>query len=88
MLALLVATEITLQDTLKYVSQIGVLGLLIIVLYGGYKRLWVWGWLYREQEARINKLERERDDWRDIALHGTTLAEATVDLFHRSRSQT
>jgi hypothetical protein len=80
-------SELSLQEALKYVSQAGVLGFLIIVLYGGYKKWWVFGWLYRESEARTVKTEKERDDWRDIALHGSTIAEKTVDLFKRSRKE-
>lgn len=73
------------QVFFKYVSQAGVLGFLIVVLYGGYRKWWVFGWIYRDSEVRTQKIEKERDDWRDIALHGTNLAEQTVDLFRRSR---
>lgn len=82
---LLASFSTDLQDALKYISQIGVLGVLTVVLYGGYKRWWVFGWIYQQSEIRVEKLEKERDDWRDLALHGTTLAEQTVDLFRRSR---
>lgn len=67
-------------DILKFINSGGVLGLLVIAIVGGYRKWWVYGWIYRE-------VERERDDWRDIALHGTDLAEKTVDLFKRSRNQ-
>lgn len=77
----------TITDLLKYVSQAGVLGLLVIILFGGYKKWWVFGWIYRESEERTSKAEKERDDWRDLALHGTNLAEQTVDLFKRSRKE-
>jgi hypothetical protein len=80
----IVASVVDIQGILKYVSQIGVLAYLAITLYGGYKKWWVFGWIYRESLERINKLEKERDDWRDLALHGTNLAEQTVDLFRRS----
>jgi hypothetical protein len=85
-MSFLLAQGITLAEILKYVSQGGVLGLLIVILFGGYKRWWVFGWIYKESEERVAKAEKERDDWRDIALHGTTLAEQTVDLFKRSRN--
>lgn len=78
-------TGLTIQTVLKYVSQAGTLGMLVIILFGGYKKWWVFGWIYRESEKRTEKLEKERDDWRDLALHGTNLAEQTVDLFRRSR---
>lgn len=84
-LFLLIASDATFTDILKYVSQGGVLGLLFFILIGGYRKWWVFGWLYSESEDRTKKAERERDDWRDLALHGTSLAEQTVDLFRRSR---
>lgn len=84
-LAMLIASDTTFTDLLKYISQGGVLGLLFFILVGGYRQWWVFGWQYKESEERIEKTERERDDWRDIALHGTNLAEQTVGLFKRSR---
>lgn len=79
--------DVTIADLLKYISQGGVLGLLTLILFGGYKRWWVFGWLYKEAQDRTIKAEKEKDDWRDIALHGTSLAEQTVDLFRRSRTK-
>jgi hypothetical protein len=85
MLHLLFDTGFTITDLLRLISQGGVLGLLIFLVFGGYKQWWVFGWLYREEKDRTTKAEKERDDWRDLALHGTNLAEQTVDLFRRSR---
>lgn len=85
MVAILGASGLTLAEFFKYLSQAGVLGLLGIVIFGGYRQWWVFGWQYKEAKARIDKAEKERDDWRDLALHGTSLAEQTVDLFRRSR---
>lgn len=86
MLHLLLADGgLTIQEALKYISQAGVLGLLTVIIFGGYKKWWVFGWIYKDAEARTAKAEQERDDWRDLALHGTSLAEQTVDLFRRSR---
>lgn len=83
----LLLSDLTIQDLFKYLSQGGVLGLLIIMVYGGYKKWWVFGWIYQQSEDRTSKAEKERDDWRDLALHGTNLAEQTVDLFRRSRKE-
>lgn len=65
-------------DILKYLNSAGVLGVLILAIIGGYRRWWVYGWLYKQ-------MEQERDDWRNLALHGTKIAEQTVDLFRRGR---
>jgi hypothetical protein len=84
MLPLLLDAGITFAELLKLISQGGVLGILIFMVFGGYKQWWVFGWTYREEKERTSKAEKERDDWRDLALHGTNLAEQTVDLFRRS----
>jgi hypothetical protein len=81
-----VDTGVSITDILKYISSVGVVGILVVAMYGGYKKWWVFGWNYRESEERTQKAEKERDDWRDLALHGTNLAEQTVDLFRRSRT--
>lgn len=75
----------TVQDLIRIITDTGLVGFMLIALFGGYKKWWVFGWSYKESEKRAEKLEKERDDWRDIALHGTALAEQTVDLFKRSR---
>ena len=54
-------------------SQIGLSGLLILVLIGGYRGWWYYGTTYRS-------VEKERDTWRTIALSGTNIAERVVIL--------
>lgn len=87
LLHLLAATDVSITDAFKWVSQGGILGVLVFILVGGYKKWWVWGWIYQDAEERAAKAEKERDDWRDIALTGTSVAEKTVDLFKRSREK-
>jgi hypothetical protein len=81
MLHLLLDTGVNLPDILKIVSQAGVVGLLLIILVGGFRKWWVFGWQYKEAIEQQKKIEQERDDWRNLALHGTNLAEQTVNLF-------
>ena len=57
----------------------GTLALLLIIIVGGYRKWWVFGWLYRDKddEARY---------WRDIALRALNVGEAAVsrdDARHR-----
>lgn len=61
---------LTLIDKL---SGAGLATLLIVILYGGFKRLWVWG--YQLEEMRI-----DRDRWQQLALKGTALSERTLNL--------
>jgi len=80
-------SEVTITDIFKWVTSGGIVGVLLFVLVGGYKGWWVFGWQYKDALDRIDQAEKERDDWRDIALTGTSMAERTVDLFRRSREQ-
>ena len=86
-LILFASDTTTVTDALRWISQGGILGVLVFILLGGYKKWWVWGWIYEDAEERATKAEKERDDWRDIALTGTSVAEKTVDLFKRSRDK-
>lgn len=49
----------------------GVLAVLVLIILGGSRRLWVWGWQYRE-------MENDRDFWRDVALKTVDITEAVA----------
>lgn len=62
-----------------YISKIGVVALLALIIYGGVKQWWVFGWLYKQER-------QEKQEWKDIALrsqkvadHSTTITEKLVD---------
>ena len=69
-----------LKQLLDIVNTVGLVGVLVMILWGGAKRLWVYGWYYREQQQYQIRLVRERNEWRDIALRGTVLAEKAVSV--------
>ena len=47
-----------------WVQTAGLTALLLVILYGGRKRVWVWGYLYEE-------VKTELDHWRACALRGS-----------------
>jgi hypothetical protein len=61
-------------------SQGGVVFLLVLILVGGSMKKWVWGWSYEE-------LRKERDEWRTLALEGTTIAERAVTVTEAAASE-
>ena len=80
------------------ISELGVLGLLCLALMGfivgGWKRVYVWGWLLVEAENRrkeegaryeilLTMAKNREDDWRQIALSGGRIAESAVDMAKR-----
>lgn len=58
-------------------AALGPLGLLVFLLvgvvWGGIKQWWVFGWQYREAV-------RDRDDWRHLALQGTSAADKAAEV--------
>ena len=63
---LLIASE--LQPIFDYADRLGVVAMLIVIILGGFRGWWVWGRDYK-------KMEQEKNDWRNLALSGTELAD-------------
>jgi hypothetical protein len=63
---------------LDYASRGGVIGLLAIILYGGFKKepWWVFGWVYRDLESRYERRGVQLDKWWETARKATITAEA------------
>lgn len=57
----------------QWANTLTVAGVLLAIIVAGYKRLWVWGWQYSE-------VQKDRDFWREAALHGKYMTERTVQL--------
>lgn len=49
----------------------GTLVLTLLILYGGRRKWWVFGWYAQE-------VAKERDEWKEAALRGTRIAEVVV----------
>lgn len=72
-------------DLLDYLSRASIVTFLIIIVYGGYKRWWVFGWVYREKIEELtatkveytinfNAIRDEKNAWRETALKGASIA--------------
>lgn len=57
-------------------SDLGLTGLLIVVLIGGFREWWIYGPSHKRQ---IEQLTKDRDFWRSAALRGTSIAEKAVE---------
>lgn len=79
------------ETILQIVRDGGIIGLLLIILVGGAKKWWVWGWIYEESELRnVKQLEtwhterealiREKDEWKDLALSGSRITESALEV--------
>ncbi len=66
-------------DLLKVVQELGGFTTLsfgtvmVLILYGGYKRIWVWGY-------QLDKVQKEADEWKDAALRSSGLAQTSLSI--------
>jgi len=68
-----VLLEVTSNDAMQMIREGGSLALLIFVVVGGMRGVYIWRWVY-------DKLEKDRDEWKRIALSSTTLADRAVEI--------
>lgn len=63
----------TLPELFMYISDGGVIGLLILAVVGGFRRWYVFGWQY-------DMIVKERDEWKHAALRATGINEKVLDV--------
>ncbi len=70
-------------DLVRDLLDVGLSGLLILVLIGGFREWWVYGPAHKrtvaELHQRLKDLGADRDFWRTAALRGTKIAEKAVE---------
>jgi hypothetical protein len=59
-------------------SPLGLAGLLLVILWTGAKRWWVFGWIYEDKK-------RESEEWKRLALAGTNIAAKVTEALERKR---
>lgn len=76
---------------LEKISQAGTPVLLAFVLYGGYKKWWVWGWILEDSEAdfekQLSKSDSEKETWKNLALENIAIANRATDEGERLRQE-
>jgi len=77
------ATEPTILDILNYADQISTIALLIFAFVGLHRRWWVPGWAYAQAISRFQKMEAEKNAWRDTALKAQHIATDAFDEYKR-----
>jgi len=63
--------NLTIRDILGLVSDGGVPALLLIIIYTGLKKKWVFGWY-------VEEISTDRDEWKQAAKAGTFIAHRAV----------
>jgi hypothetical protein len=78
--ALADATGVNPTSAIDIIQSTGIIGILVIILFTGIKRMWVFGWQYNELKERYAKLVEEKDGWKDLAMRSANLAESIQEL--------
>ena len=72
-----------LVDLAGKLSGAGLATVLILILIGGWKGLWVFGWVQMRERAMLEQqrdhLFKEREEWKTLALRATATADKAVD---------
>ena len=78
--------------------DITISGGLVVILFGGARKVWVWGWQLKDTIANCDKQmadlvtryekqladsERRESEWRELALEGRQITRTAVDLAKR-----
>lgn len=58
---------------IDYVSKGGFIFLLLVIIYGGMKKWWVFGWQYEE-------CRRSEEQWKEVALKSQHIADTSATL--------
>lgn len=68
------------NEVVALAEKLGAVGfpsLLILILYGSYKRIWVWGSQLKEKEV-------ECEQWKTAFLRGASHTDKAIDLAAKS----
>jgi hypothetical protein len=74
---------VTLVELWAYVRDGGMIALLALILIGGWKRYWVFGWYAVEQRERIVDLEKRLERATRVAETGTAAADRATRVVER-----
>lgn len=70
----------TVQEIFEFLKTTGLVGALMIFIWGGVKRWWVYGHQYDD-------LRRERDAWRESALRNGNFVDRSLNLAQKDKDQ-
>ena len=67
-------------------GNLGTLFLLLLIIVGGWKRVWVWGWYAQELKERNANLEEKLERAVGVAERGTVAADRAVRALAEQKS--
>jgi hypothetical protein len=79
---------VTLVELWAYVRDGGMVAVLFLILVGGWKRYWVFGWYAVELRERIVDLEKRLERATRVAETGTAAADRATRVVERRDAAT
>jgi hypothetical protein len=73
----------TVADLWVYIRDGGIIAVLFLIILGGWKRYWVFGWYAEEQARRITTLENRLERATRVAETGTDAADRATRVAER-----
>jgi len=73
----------TLSEIWEYLRDGGMIAVLFLILVGGWRRYWVFGWYAEELSKRINQLEDRLERATRVAESGTAAADRATRVAER-----
>lgn len=58
------------------VNNISIIGLLLFIIYTGFKGMWVFGIAYSE-------MKKEKEEWKELALKSHFINEKTISMINK-----
>lgn len=72
------------EDWLNYLTgPAALLVFLLVVIWTGIKRYWVFGWVYDQALAEVEELKRANRDLRNLGFTAASAAESSVNVAER-----
>lgn len=68
---------------IEIISQAGGLGAVVLFVVFGYKGYIRWNREVEDVKLQLEAMRKERDDWRELALRGTELADKLTSVTER-----
>lgn len=70
--------HMALQDFLDLAAKVGFSSLLTLILYGSYKRIWVWG-------SELDACNKEKEAWKELALRNSGIARKSLNMMEERK---
>jgi hypothetical protein len=72
---------------LDVLSKVSIITGLLLILIGGYRRLWVWGYQLEDERTRAAKredeLKAEIREWKEVARRNEQFADRSLSMHER-----